>query len=151
MTDVAPLIRSLHASSLSKTQHKHYCLQVPTRLLMGPGPTNSHPRVLTAQALPLLGHLHPPFLAIMDEIQQGLRYLFQTTSPYVLLVSPKSFSTHCTLPHHYTVGSWEQSHQCSSHKFLGPEKSSVMSDTLCLLHAMTRKFCTSFHMFFCCQ
>lgn len=53
---------------------------------MGPGPTNSHPRVLTAQALPLLGHLHPPFLAIMDEIQQGLRYLFQTTSPYVLLV-----------------------------------------------------------------
>ena len=54
---------------------------------MGPGPTNAHPRVLTAQALPLLGHLHPPFLAIMDEIQQGLRYLFQTTSPYVLLVS----------------------------------------------------------------
>lgn len=53
---------------------------------MGPGPTNSHPRVLTAQALPLLGHLHPPFLAIMDEIQQGLRYLFQTTAPYVLLV-----------------------------------------------------------------
>lgn len=66
-------------------------LQVPTRLLMGPGPTNSHPRVLTAQALPLLGHLHPPFLAIMDEIQQGLRYLFQTTSPYVLLVRLKSF------------------------------------------------------------
>ena len=53
---------------------------------MGPGPTNSHPRVLAAQALPVLGHLHPPFLAIMDEIQQGLRYLMQTTSPYVLLV-----------------------------------------------------------------
>lgn len=62
-------------------------LKVPTRLLMGPGPTNAHPRVLSAQSLPLLGHLHPPFLAIMDEIQQGLRYLFQTTSPYVLLVS----------------------------------------------------------------
>lgn len=59
---------------------------------MGPGPTNSHPRVLTAQALPLLGHLHPPFLAIMDEIQQGLRYLFQTTSPYVLLVSHDLFA-----------------------------------------------------------
>jgi alanine-glyoxylate transaminase/serine-glyoxylate transaminase/serine-pyruvate transaminase len=55
---------------------------------MGPGPTNAHPRVLSAQSLPLLGHLHPPFLAIMDEIQQGLRYLFQTTSPYVLLVMP---------------------------------------------------------------
>lgn len=62
-------------------------LKVPSRLLMGPGPTNAHPRVLSAQSLPLLGHLHPPFLAIMDEIQQGLRYLFQTTSPYVLLVS----------------------------------------------------------------
>ena len=55
---------------------------------MGPGPTNAHPRVLSAQSLPLLGHLHPPFLAIMDEIQQGLRYLFQTSSPYVLLVMP---------------------------------------------------------------
>ena len=55
---------------------------------MGPGPTNAHPRVLSAQSLPLLGHLHPPFLAIMDEIQRGLRYLFQTTSPYVLLVMP---------------------------------------------------------------
>jgi alanine-glyoxylate transaminase/serine-glyoxylate transaminase/serine-pyruvate transaminase len=62
-------------------------LKVPTRILMGPGPTNAHPRVLAAQALPLLGHLHPPFLAIMDEIQEGLRYLFQTESPYTLLVS----------------------------------------------------------------
>ena len=33
------------------------------------------------------GHLHPPFLAIMDEIQAGLRYLFQTQSKYVLLIS----------------------------------------------------------------
>lgn len=47
--------------------------QVPSRLLMGPGPTNAHPRVLAAQALPLLGHMHPPFIAIMDEIKEGLR------------------------------------------------------------------------------
>lgn len=32
---------------------------------MGPGPTNAHPRILTAQALPLLGHMHPPFIKIM--------------------------------------------------------------------------------------
>lgn len=44
---------------------------------MGPGPANGNPRVLLAQALPLLGHLHPPFLKIMDECQQGLRYVFQ--------------------------------------------------------------------------
>ena len=31
----------------------------------------------TAQALPLLGHMHPPFFKIMDEIQEGLRYVFQ--------------------------------------------------------------------------
>lgn len=49
--------------------------QVPPRLLMGPGPTNSHPRILAAQALPLLGHMHPPFIAIMDEIKKGLQYL----------------------------------------------------------------------------
>ncbi|KAA6421055.1 MAG: alanine-glyoxylate transaminase [Trebouxia sp. A1-2] len=70
-----------------KDRAKPSPLKVPSRLLMGPGPTNAHPRVLSAQSLPLLGHLHPPFLAIMNEIQQGLRYLFQTTSPYVLLVS----------------------------------------------------------------
>eukprot|EP00887_Chlorella_sp_A99_P000709 scaffold5.g709.t1 len=59
-------------------------LEVPDRFLMGPGPANAHPRILAAQTMPLLGHMHPPFLAIMDEIQQGLRYLFQTTSNYTL-------------------------------------------------------------------
>lgn len=54
---------------------------------MGPGPSNAHARVLAAQALPLLGHMHPAFFQIMDEIQSGLRYLFQTDSPYALLVS----------------------------------------------------------------
>ena len=39
-------------------------VQVPSRLLMGPGPANAYPRILTAQALPLLGHMHPPFLKV---------------------------------------------------------------------------------------
>lgn len=51
--------------------------QVPSRLLMGPGPANANPRVLAAMTLPLLGHMHPPFFKIMDEIQEGLQYLFQ--------------------------------------------------------------------------
>ena len=64
------------------------CLQqVPQRLLMGPGPANSNPRILSAQTLPLLGHMHPPMFGIMDEIRQGLRYVFQTESPYTMLVS----------------------------------------------------------------
>ena len=45
----------------------------PARLLMGPGPANAHPRVLAAQVFPLLGHMHPPYLKIMDEVMEGLR------------------------------------------------------------------------------
>lgn len=41
----------------------------------------------TAQAMPLLGHMHPPFFKIMDEIQEGLRYVFQTRSKYTCLIS----------------------------------------------------------------
>eukprot|EP00884_Botryococcus_braunii_P004442 jgi/Botrbrau1/1399/Bobra.0063s0099.2 len=62
-------------------------LNIPKRILMGPGPSNAYPRVLAAQSLPLLGHMHPPFFQLMDEIQEGLRYLFQTQSPYTLLIS----------------------------------------------------------------
>jgi hypothetical protein len=54
---------------------------------MGPGPANAYPRILAAQALPLLGHMHPPFLKIMDEISEGLRYALQTDSKYTLMVS----------------------------------------------------------------
>lgn len=54
---------------------------------MGPGPGNANPRVLQAQALPLLGHMHPPFFSIMDEIRGGLQYVFQTSSPYTALIS----------------------------------------------------------------
>lgn len=37
---------------------------MPARLLMGPGPANANPRILAAQSLPLLGHMHPPFLKV---------------------------------------------------------------------------------------
>lgn len=71
----------------SKSQGIAGPIQVPARVLMGPGPSNAYPRVLVAQSLPLLGHMHPQFFKIMDEIQRGLRYLFQTESPYTLCVS----------------------------------------------------------------
>ena len=45
---------------------EQYYLQIPVRILMGPGPANPHPRVTQAQAAPLLGHMHPPFFKIMD-------------------------------------------------------------------------------------
>jgi len=62
-------------------------INVPQRILMGPGPSNSHPRALAAQSLPMLGHMHPPFLKIMDEISDYLRYLFQTDSKYTCAIS----------------------------------------------------------------
>jgi hypothetical protein len=52
----------------------------PERLLMGPGPANAHPRVLAAQAFPLLGHMHAPYFKIMDEVQEGLRCVAASAS-----------------------------------------------------------------------
>lgn len=57
------------------------------RLLLGPGPSNAHPRVLRAMAQPLLGHLDPDFLAILDEVQERLRRLFGTRNALTLPLS----------------------------------------------------------------
>ncbi len=57
------------------------------RFLMGPGPSDVHPRVLAALGMPLLGHLDPEFVALMDETQDLLRYVFQTTNRMTLAVS----------------------------------------------------------------
>ncbi len=48
------------------------------RTLMGPGPSNVHPRVFQAMTSPILGYLDPDFLVIMDETMALLRLLFQT-------------------------------------------------------------------------
>src|SRR3954447_22898200 len=57
------------------------------RLLLGPGPCDAHPAVLRAMATPLLGHLDPQFLRVMDEIQAMLRSAFGTANPLTLPVS----------------------------------------------------------------
>lgn len=57
------------------------------RLLLGPGPSMVHPRVLRAMATPLVGHLDPDFLTIMADIQGMLRTVFQTENPLTLAVS----------------------------------------------------------------
>lgn len=43
---------------------------------MGPGPANCSPRVLNAMSQPLLGHLHPDFCQIMDDIKVGIQLEF---------------------------------------------------------------------------
>lgn len=62
-------------------------LNPPTRLLLGPGPSNVDPRVLRAMATPLLGHLDPEFAKIMDDIKELLQYVFQTENYLTLPVS----------------------------------------------------------------
>lgn len=62
-------------------------LEMPTRLLLGPGPSNAHPAVLQAMNTPPVGHLDPAFLVLMDEIQSLLRYVWQTENLLTIAVS----------------------------------------------------------------
>ncbi len=54
---------------------------------MGPGPSDVHPRVLTAMARPTIGHLDPAFIAMMEEIKALLQYAFQTSNALTIPIS----------------------------------------------------------------
>ncbi|MGD9125393.1 MAG: alanine--glyoxylate aminotransferase family protein [Desulfarculaceae bacterium] len=62
-------------------------LNPPQRLLLGPGPSNVSYRVLRAMSTPLLGHLDPMFMDIMDEVCRLLRDTFQTQNHMTFPVS----------------------------------------------------------------
>lgn len=68
-------------------EHYQQEFNPPQRLLMGPGPSNAHPRVLQAMAAPLLGHLDPDFLQVMDDVQEMLRRVFQTGNGLCIPIS----------------------------------------------------------------
>ncbi len=59
----------------------------PKRLLLGPGPSPVDDRVLTAMAAPVLGHLDPLFLQCMDDVQDMLRYVFETENRVTIPIS----------------------------------------------------------------
>ena len=59
----------------------------PERLLMGPGPSNVAPSVLRAMSLPVLGHLDPLFVRMMDEIKSMLRAVLLTSNEMTFPVS----------------------------------------------------------------
>ncbi len=65
----------------------YWDLNPPVRTLMGPGPSNVHPRVLRAMAMPVIGHLDPKFLELMDETITLLRYVFKTENSMTLAIS----------------------------------------------------------------
>ena len=62
-------------------------LDTPSRILMGPGPSMIAPRVLRAMSTQALGYMDPKFLEIMDDIQELLRYTFQTDNEWTLATS----------------------------------------------------------------
>jgi alanine-glyoxylate transaminase/serine-glyoxylate transaminase/serine-pyruvate transaminase len=62
-------------------------LNTPERVLLGPGPSMVPPRVLRAMAHPLMGHLDPQFLNLMNEVQNLLRYVFHTNNSMTLPIS----------------------------------------------------------------
>ena len=62
-------------------------LAVPERLLLGPGPSNADPQVIAAMNHQPIGHLDPAYLAMMDEVQDLLRYTWQTTNPLTYAVA----------------------------------------------------------------
>ena len=59
----------------------------PQRTLMGPGPTEIHPRVLTTMSQPAIGYLDPVFVEMMEELKSLLRYAYQTKNALTFPIS----------------------------------------------------------------
>src|SRR2546430_11813222 len=57
------------------------------RLLLGPGPSNPYPEAVAALTRPVLGHLDPEFLALLDETMERLRDVFRTKNALTLPIS----------------------------------------------------------------
>ncbi len=62
-------------------------LQPPHRYLFGPGPTMVHPRVYEALSKPIVGHLDPYFIQVMEEVQKLLKPIFGTSEGATLVIS----------------------------------------------------------------
>lgn len=61
--------------------------KLPRRILLGPGPSNVDDRVYEAMSRPLMGHLDPEFLVLMDECQELLRHVFGTRNRMTIPIS----------------------------------------------------------------
>lgn len=62
-------------------------LNPPVRVLLGPGPSEIHPRVLSALAAPTVGHLDPYYLSLMNDMQRMLREVFRTENAMTMAIS----------------------------------------------------------------
>jgi alanine-glyoxylate transaminase/serine-glyoxylate transaminase/serine-pyruvate transaminase len=62
-------------------------LKPPARVLLGPGPSNVHPRVVKAMLSPILGHLDPDFIGVMEQVKKLLRIVFRTKNEITFPIS----------------------------------------------------------------
>ena len=70
---------------MEATQYKD--LDLPARILLGPGPSMVSSRVLRAMATPPVGYMDPTYLAVMQETKELLRYIFQTKNTFTIPIS----------------------------------------------------------------
>ena len=77
---VLPPVNSAHRLALAP-------IATPGRLLLGPGPSNAHPTVLEALARNPIGHLDPLYIELMGEVQELLRYAWQTDNRLTIPMS----------------------------------------------------------------
>ncbi len=74
-------------AAATPSRKKIASFHAPQRVLLGPGPSNINPRVLAAMSLPVIGHLDPVFVEMMEELKTLLRYTFQTDNQLTFPVS----------------------------------------------------------------
>ncbi len=79
-TPAVPAVNNAHRLGLAP-------IATPDRLLLGPGPSNAHPTVLQALARTPIGHLDPLYIELMGEVQELLRYTWQTDNRLTLPMS----------------------------------------------------------------
>ena len=72
------IISTTMTNTTTRTDQSYDQLRHQPRVLLGPGPSNLHPRVVQAMTSPILGYLDPDFLNVMDDTMELLRHLFQT-------------------------------------------------------------------------
>ena len=53
--------------------------QIPRRIILGPGPSSAHPRVLKALSSPVMGYLDPDYFSIIEEVESLLKDTFKTS------------------------------------------------------------------------
>jgi len=81
------LVRDLESMQKYSLPKRITSFHPPQRTLMGPGPTEIHPRVLTTMSQPAIGYLDPVFVEMMEELKALLRYVYQTSNPLTFPLS----------------------------------------------------------------